>query len=95
MTLAYQAFFNTGLKEITIPANVKEILGESIIRNRKLTAVILLPEIPPKISNSSIHDLNENLKYIYVPDSSFERYKQEYSSFWLAKLIRHLSEYQG
>lgn len=93
--LSYQAFFNTGLKEITIPVNVKEIIGESIIRNRKLTTVILLPETPPKISGSSIHSLNENLKYIYVPDSSFERYKQEYSSFWLAKLIRPLSEYQG
>lgn len=95
VTLSYQAFFNTGLKEITIPVNVKEIMGESIIRNKKLTAVILLPEIPPKISNSSIHSLNENLKYIYVPNSSFERYKQEYSSFWLAKLIHPLSEYQG
>ena len=93
VTLSYQAFFNTGLKEITIPVNVKEIMGESIIRNKKLTAVILLPEIPPKIRNSSIHSLNENLKYIYVPNSSFERYKQEYSSFWLAKLIRPLSEY--
>jgi conserved domain protein len=91
--LSYQAFFNTGLKEITIPVNVKEIMGESIIRNKKLTAVILLPETPPKISNSSINSLNENLKYIYVPNSSFERYKQEYSSFWLAKLIRPLSEY--
>lgn len=91
--LSYQAFFNTGLKEITIPVNVKEIMGESIIRNKKLTAVILLPETPPKISNSSIHSQNENLKYIYVPNSSFERYKQEYSSFWLAKLIRPLSEY--
>lgn len=95
VTLSYQAFFNTGLKEITIPVNVKEIIGESIIRNKKLTAVILLPETPPKIKNSSIHVLNENLKYIYVPDSSFERYKQEYSSFWLAKLIRPMSEYQG
>ena len=93
--LAYQAFFNTGLKEITIPANVKEIMGESIIRNKKLTAVILLPETPPKISNYSIHGLNENLKYIYVPNSSFERYKQEYSSFWLAKLIHPLSEYHS
>ena len=93
VTLSYQAFFNTGLKEITIPVNVKEIMGESIIRNKKLTAVILLPEIPPKISNYSIHGLNENLKYIYVPDSSFERYKQEYSGFWLAKLIRPMSEY--
>ena len=91
--LSYQAFYNTGLKEITIPVNVKEIRGESIIRNRRLTTIILLPKTPPKISNSSIHDLNENLKYIYVPDSSFERYKQEYSSFWLAKLIRPLSEY--
>ena len=93
--LSYQAFYNTGLKEITIPVNVKEIRGESIIRNRRLTTIILLPKTPPKISNSSIHDLNENLKYIYVPDSSFERYKQEYSSFWLAKLIRPLSEYHS
>ena len=93
VTLSYQAFFNTGLKEITIPVNVKEIMEESIIRNKKLTAVILLPETPPKIRNSSIHSLNENLKYIYVPNSSFERYKQEYSSFWLAKLIRPMSEY--
>lgn len=91
--LSYQALFNTGLKEITIPVNVKEIVGESIIRNKRLTTIILLPETPPKIKNSSIHGLNENLKYIYVPDSSFERYKQEYSSFWLAKLIRPLSEY--
>lgn len=72
---------------------MKEILSESIIRNKKLTAVILLPETPPKISNSSIHGLNENLKYIYVQDSCLERYKQEYSSFWLAKLILPLSEY--
>ena len=93
VTLSYQAFFNTGLKEITIPVNVKEILSESIIRNKKLTAVILLPETPPKISDSSIHGLNKNLKYIYVPDQSLERYKQEYSSFWLAKLIHPLSEY--
>lgn len=92
---SYQAFFNTGLKEIAIPVNVKEILGESIIGNKRLTTIILLPETPPKIRNSSIHSLNENLKYIYVPDSSFERYKQEYSSFWLAKLIRPMSEYQG
>ena len=91
--LSYQSFFNTGLKEITIPINVREILGESIIRNHKLTTVILLPETPPKIGNSSIHGLNENLKYIYVPDSSITQYKQEYSSFWLAKLIRPLSEY--
>ena len=34
--LSYQSFFNTGLKEITIPINVREILGESIIRNHKL-----------------------------------------------------------
>ena len=95
VTLSYQAFFNTGLKEITIPVNVKEILSESIIRNKKLTAVILLPETPPKISNSSIHGLNENLKYIYVPDSSITQYKQEYRNFWLAKLIRPLSEYHG
>ena len=95
VTLSYQAFSNTGLKEITIPVNVKEILSESIIRNKKLTAVILLPETPPKIRDSSIHGLNENLKYIYVPDPSLERYKQEYSSFWLAKLIHPLSEYQG
>lgn len=95
VTLSYQAFYNTGLKEITIPVNVKEIMGESIIRNKKLTAVILLPETPPKIKDSSIHGLNENLKYIYVPDSSFERYKQEYSSFWLAKLIHPLSEYHS
>ena len=93
VTLSYQALYNTGLKEITIPVNVKKILSESIIRNKKLTAVILLPETPPKISNSSIHGLNENLKYIYVPDSCLERYKQEYSSFWLAKLILPLSEY--
>lgn len=95
VTLSYQAFFNTGLKEITIPVNVKEIVSESIIRNKRLTTIILLPKTPPKISNSSIHALNENLKYIYVPDSSFERYKQEYSSFWLAKLIRPLSEYHS
>ena len=93
VTLSYQAFFNTGLKEITIPVNVKEIVSESIIRNKRLTTIILLPKTPPKISNSSIHAQNENLKYIYVPDSSFERYKQEYSSFWLAKLIRPLCEY--
>lgn len=85
---------NTGLKEITIPINVKEITSESIVRNKKLTAVILLPETPPKIFNYSIL-INENLKYIYVPDPSLERYKQEYSSFWLAKLIHPLSEYQG
>ena len=91
--LSYQAFFNTGLKEITIPANVIEVTSESIIRNKNLTTIILLPETPPKIKNDSIHGLNENLKYIYVPDSSFERYKQEYSSFWLAKLIHPLSEY--
>lgn len=95
VTLSYQAFFNTGLKEIIIPVNVKEIVDESIIRNKRLTTIILLPKTPPKIKNSSIHVLNENLKYIYVPDSSFERYKQEYSSFWLAKLIRPMSEYQG
>ena len=94
VTLSYQALMNTGLKEITIPINVKEITSESIVRNNKLTAVILLPEAPPKIFNYSIL-LNENLKYIYVPNSSFERYKQEYSSFWLAKLIRPLSEYKG
>jgi hypothetical protein len=94
VTLSYQAFYNTGLKVITIPVNVKEIYRESIIGNKKLTAVILLPETPPKIFNYSILN-NENLKYIYVPDSSFERYKQEYSSFWLANLIRPLSEYQG
>ena len=64
-----------------------------MIRNHKLTTVILLPETPPKIGDSSIHGLNENLKYIYVPDSSITQYKQEYSSFWLAKLIRPLSEY--
>ncbi len=93
VTLSYQALHNTGLKEITIPANVREILGESIIRNKKLTTIILLPKTPPKINDSSIHGLNENLKYIYVPDSSLERYKQEYSSFWLAKLIHPLSEY--
>ena len=92
VTLSYQAFFNTGLKEITIPVNVKEIVAESIINNKKLTTIILLPETPPKISGSSIHMRNENLKYIYVPDSSFERYKQEYSSFWFAKLIRPMSE---
>ena len=91
--LSYQSFYNTGLKEITIPANVREILGESIIRNEKLTTIILLPETPPKINNSSIHALNENLKYIYVPDSTITQYKQEYSRFWLAKLIRPLSEY--
>ena len=91
--LSYQSFFNTGLKEITIPINVREISAESIIRNHKLTTVILLPETPPKIGDSSIHGLNENLKYIYVPDSSITQYKQEYSSFWLAKLIRPLSEY--
>ena len=95
VTLSYQAFFNTGLKEITIPANVKEILSEAIILNKKLTTIILLPKNPPKISDSSIHSLNKNLKYIYVPDSSFERYKQEYRNFWLAKLIRPLSEYKG
>ena len=95
VTLTYQALLNTGLKEITIPVNVKEIHGESILRNKKLTIVILLPETPPKIKNDSIHRLNDNLKYIYVPDLSFERYKQEYSSFWLAKLIRPLSEYKG
>ena len=94
VTLSYQALMNTGLKEITIPINVKEITSESIVRNKKLTAVILLPETPPKIFNYSILS-NENLKYIYVPDSSFERYKQEYSSFWLAKLILPLSEYKG
>ncbi len=94
VALSYQAFFNTGLKVITIPVNVKEIYSESIIGNKKLTAVILLPETPPKIFNYSILN-NENLKYIYVPDSSFERYKQEYSSFWLAKLIRPLSEYHS
>ena len=94
VTLSYQALTNTGLKEITIPINVKEITSESIVRNKKLTAVILLPETPPKIFNYSILS-NENLKYIYVPDSSFERYKQEYSSFWLAKLILPLSEYKG
>ena len=76
-----------------MPANVREILGESIIRNKKLTTIILLPKTPPKINDSSIHGLNENLKYIYVPDQSLERYKQEYSSFWLAKLIHPLSEY--
>ena len=92
VTLSYQAFFNTGLKEITIPVNVKKIVAESIINNKKLTTIILLPEAPPKISGSSIHMHNENLKYIYVPDSSFERYKQEYSSFWIAKLIRPMSE---
>ena len=91
--LSYQSLFNTGLKEITIPANVREISGESIMRNKKLTTIILLPETPPKIGNFSIHSLNENLKYIYVPDSSITQYKQEYSSFWLAKLIRPLSEY--
>ena len=94
VTLSYQALMNTGLKEITIPINVKEITSESIVRNKKLTAVILLPETPPKIFNYSIL-INENLKYIYVPDPSLERYKQEYSSFWLAKLIHPLSEYQG
>ena len=92
--LSYQAFFNTGLKEITIPANVREVTSESIIRNKNLTTIILLPETPPKIENSSIHSLNERLKYIYVPDSSFGLYKQEYSRFWLAKLIHPLSEYQ-
>lgn len=91
--LSYQSLHNTGLKEITIPANVREITSESIMRNKKLTTIILLPEAPPKINNSSINRLNENLKYIYVPDSSLERYKQEYSSFWLAKLIHPLSEY--
>ena len=95
VTLSYQAFFNTGLKEIAIPVNVKEILGESIIRNKRLTTIILLPKTPPTISNSSIHSLNENLKYIYVPDSSFEQYKQEYSNFWLANLIHPLSEYHS
>ena len=95
VTLSYQAFFNTGLKEITIPANVREVTSESIIRNKNLTTIVMLPATPPKIENSSIHGLNERLKYIYVPDSSFERYKQEYSSFWLAKLIRPLSEYKG
>ena len=60
--------------------------------NKKLTTIILLPETPPKINNYSIHELNKNLKYIYVPDSSFEQYKQEYSSFWFAKLIRPMSE---
>lgn len=90
--ISYQSFYNTGLKEITIPANVREILGESIIMNKKLTTIILLPETPPKINNYSIHELNKNLKYIYVPDSSFEQYKQEYSSFWFAKLIRPMSE---
>ena len=93
--LSYQSFFNTGLKEITIPANVREVTSESIIRNKNLTTIILLPETPPKIKNDSIHGLNENLKYIYVPDSSFERYKQEYSRFWLAKLIHPLSEYHS
>ena len=92
--LSYQSLFNTGLKEITIPANVREISGESIIRNKKLTTIILLPETPPKINNSSINALNENLKYIYVPDSTITQYKQEYSRFWLAKLIHPLSEYQ-
>ena len=92
--LSYQAFFNTGLKEITIPANVREVTSESIIRNKNLTTIILLPETPPKIENSSIHSLNERLKYIYVPDSSLGLYKQEYSRFWLAKLIHPLSEYQ-
>ena len=95
VTLSYQAFFNTGLKEITIPANVREISGESIIRNKKLTTIILLSKTPPKINNSSIHSLNENLKYIYVPDSTITQYKQEYSRFWLAKLIRPLSEYHS
>ena len=91
--MSYQSLYNTGLKEITIPANVREILGESIIMNKKLTTIILLQETPPKINNSSIHELNENLKYIYVPDSSLGRYKQEYSRFWLAKLIHPMSEY--
>ena len=95
VTLSYQAFFNTGLKEITIPANVKEILSEAIISNKKLTTIILLPKNPPKISNSSIHARNETLKYIYVPDSTITQYKQEYSSFWLVKLIRPMSEYKG
>ena len=62
---SYQSLCNTGLKEITIPANVREILGESIIRNKKLTTIILLPNTPPKINDSSIHRLNENLKYIW------------------------------
>lgn len=95
VTLSYQALHNTGLKEITIPANVREISGESIMRNKKLTTIILLPETPPKINNSSINALNENLKYIYVPDPSITQYKQEYRNFWLAKLIRPLSEYKG
>ena len=91
--LSYQAFFNTGLKEITIPANVREVTSESIIRNKNLTTIVMLPATPPKINNSSIHALNENLKYIYVPDSTITQYKQEYSRFWLAKLIHPLSEY--
>ena len=95
VTLSYQALHNTGLKEITIPANVREILGESIIRNKKLTTIILLPKTPPKINDSSINALNENLKYIYVPDPSITQYKQEYRNFWLAKLILPLSEYEG
>lgn len=59
--LDYQSFFNTGLREIIIPPNVKRIVGESIVRNKKLTTIIFRPIVPPEMRNDSII-INEKLK---------------------------------
>ena len=90
--LDYQSFFNTGLREIIIPPNVKRIVGESIVRNKKLTTVIFKPIVPPEMRNDSFI-INENLKKVYVPDNSVQAYKDKYANSTISKLLCPMSEY--
>lgn len=91
--LDYQSFYNTGLREIIIPPNVKRIVGESIVRNKKLTTVIFKPIVPPEMRNDSFI-INENLKKVYVPDNSVQAYKDKYANSTISKLLCPMSEYQ-
>ena len=70
--IEFNAFGNTGLTEITIPANVTYIASQAFSHNQNLTTVISYT----RAGGSDVFDgVDKNTCILYVPEGSVDAYK--------------------
>ena len=74
------AFYDTILKSVTIPATITEIGNQAFANCSNLSAVYCNPKIPPTLGDDVFEGCNSELK-IYVPSESIAAYKEAWSAY--------------
>jgi len=74
-TIEFQAFFNSTIKEINLPASLQQIETNAFNGCTQLNTIICLAPIPPSLGNTVFYNVNKQTCKLYVPKGTVPLYQ--------------------